>query len=289
MKYSIFSFFLIFPLLMVAQEMETTFPKTLVGFFSYPESVDSELVKLVRKGYVNSVASHSRIECYDLAKEANISAVRLLVNKSNNDKQTISEVVAQVNADFLIEGKVTDLQVVSAIEEGKNVYAGTVSYTINVYDIKNNTIAHSESKEYNTGKYDKKDAAVKLLVDLVELTCETAVVVAPLKGSVLDMDYFVKDDKMETCYINLGGANGVHEGDYFEVKKVRSIAGRTVYSTLGRIRVEEVVDGHRSLCKVRSKGKEIYTAMKDYLKMKTAGAENVEAPVVFLVCKKGLF
>ena len=36
-------------------------------------------------------------------------------------------------------------------------------------------------------------------------------------------------------------------------------------------------------------GSILFDGKKDYLKMKTAGAENVEAPVVFLVCKKGLF
>ena len=273
-----------------AQNIESYHPKVLIGFFSCPKSVNSEQVVLIRNGYVKSVASNSRIECYNLERELNIKAVRLIDDKSESKKKLVSEVITHVNADFLIEGIVTSLDVVSDTDsQGKKGYTGSVLYTIKVLDVKRNTIAYSETKKHDTVLCDTKERVMALLADYLELSCETAMVIAPLKGDMLDVDYSVKDDKMETCYINLGLIHGVNKGDYFEVKKPRYIAGRIVYSSIGRIKVKEVVDASKSLCKLTDKEKEIYDAMKEYVKMKTLGVENAMAPIVVLMCKKGLF
>ena len=75
------------------------------------------------------------------------------------------------------------------------------------------------------------------------------------------MDYEVKKDKLVKCYIDLGSDHGVKKGDYFSILTPSVRAGRTTYSEVGRVRVEEVVDGTMSQCKVVQGDKKIFTAM----------------------------
>lgn len=274
------------PFIGVAQDLK---PKVLVGFFSHSQSISQNAVKVLRDNYIKSVNSCFRMTSYDLAQLRKINATCFVTDESERNKYLISDEIVHVNADFLIEGVITDLEISSKLDdEGKKEYVGCVVYKINVMDVKNNTLAFSEEKKYTTsGRSSEKDA-LEMLARMIDLTCETIESISPLEGEIMDMDYLVKDDKLETCYINIGLNHGVHEGDYFDVKKARFIAGRVVFSHVGRIKVKEVIEGNRSLCKVSSKGKEIYSVMKEYLKMKTSGADNAKPPMVFSVCKKGL-
>ena len=275
------------PLIGVSQDLR---PKVLVGFFSHSQSISLNAVKVLRDNYVNEINKCSRMVSFDLAQLCKINATCFVTDESERNKYLISDEIVQVNADFLIEGVVTDIDISSKLDdEGKKEYVGRVVYKINVMDVQNNTLAFSEEKKYTaSGRSSEKDA-LEMLARMIGLTCETIEVISPLEGEIMDMDYLVKDDKLETCYINIGLNHGVREGDYFDVKKARFIAGRVVYSHVGRIRVKEVMEGNRSLCKVSSKGKEIYSVMKEYLKIKTSGADNAKPPMVFSVCKKGIF
>lgn len=281
-----FLFMCLLPVVGVAQDLR---PNVLVGFFSHSQSISLNAVKALRDNYVNEVNGCSRIASFDLAQLCNVNATCFVSDESIKNKYLLSDEIVQVNAEFLIEGIITDLAISSKLnDDGKIDYAGRVVYKINVLDVKNNTLAFSEAKDYTvSGRSSEKDA-LEMLARMIDLTCETIEAISPLEGEIMDMDYLVKDDKLETCYINIGLNHGVREGDYFDVKKARFIAGRVVYSHVGRIRVKEVIEGNRSLCKVSSKGKEIYSVMKEYLKMKTSGVDNAKPPMVFSVCKKGL-
>ena len=74
----------------------------------------------------------------------------------------------------------------------------------------------------------------------------------------------MKKDKLVKCYINLGSDHGVKKGDYFSVLAPSVRAGRTTYSEIGKMKVEEVVDGTMSQCKVVQGDKKIFTAMEAF-------------------------
>lgn len=285
-NYILFLLFL-FPLASLAQDLK---PKVLVGFFSHSQSISLNAVIPLRDNFVSSVNACPRFVSFDLARLYNRNATCSITDESKRNKNLISEGVVNTNADFVIEGIVTDLSFSSKLnDESKREYEGRVAYKINVMDVKNNTLAFSGVKEYTTsGRSSEKDA-LDMLARMVDLTSEAIEKISPLKGEIMDMDYLAKDDKLELCYINIGLNQGVCEGDYFEVKKTLFVAGRIVYSQVGRIKVKEVIDGDRSLCKVISNGKEIYSVMKEFLKMKTSGYDNAKPPMCFSTIKKGLF
>lgn len=71
-----------------------------------------------------------------------------------------------------------------------------------------------------------------------------------------------KKDKAQTVYIDLGNAQGVTDGQRFNVFLETDIAGEIGRTEIGALSAKEVVSAQRTLCKVTKGGKEIQEAFQ---------------------------
>lgn len=78
----------------------------------------------------------------------------------------------------------------------------------------------------------------------------------PLGGTIVAVDE-ADAKKVKSVYIDLGSDAGVVKGQKLEVFKVIDIAGATSTKQIGELKIEEVMGGNRSLCKVTKNGEGI--------------------------------
>lgn len=168
------------------------------------------------------------------------------------------------------------------------MYSCVLNYSITVTEVVSSTTVatatfdHSPSGLGGTvGKFldlsDSKDKAITSAVNMINSDIGDFLIKEfPLESTIVPMDYEVKKDKLVKCYINLGSDHGVKKGDYFSVLAPSMRAGRTTYSEIGKMKVEEVVDGTMSQCKIVQGDKKIFTAMEAFQALDEA-AQNQQA------------
>ena len=82
-----------------------------------------------------------------------------------------------------------------------------------------------------------------------------------------------KGSEVKTLYISVGDALGAKKGQKYDVREVRTIAGRESRKTIGEIEVVDVEGDDISLCKVKKVGKEIYKSISGENKVIVTSAE----------------
>lgn len=201
---------------------------------------------------------------------------RRMDEKAMSDEKARTQIITAAAHDYILSGNVLACSVKAQEKDGKTMYSCVLNYSVTITEVATSTTVatatfdHSPSGLGGTvGKLldlsDSKDKAIASAINLVASDIEDFLIKEfPLESTVVPMDYEVKKDKLVKCYINLGSDHGVKKGDYFSILAPSVRAGRTTYSEVGRVRVEEVVDGTMSQCKVVQGDKKIFTAMEAF-------------------------
>lgn len=171
---------------------------------------------------------------------------------------------------FYVDGTVSNISTTTKTEtssdgkSSKTLYKGLIGVTLHIKDAANNKIV--ASPVFNVSELDvswvetAEGAMDKTLVSLSNYVTDYFNKWLPVSGKVLDGEKF-KKDKQKEVYIDLGESDGVYKGVHFTVYTTKTVAGKVANKQIGKIRIEDVQGEEISLCKVKSGGKEIKTAL----------------------------
>ena len=282
--------FLLVAATLLAQE-EYRKPTVLVAGFKYAGNVSSSESETLRNSIIASLSRKARIRLIDLNTETTLSEEQ----RRRLSEATISDLMAnggeemqRLVADYIVVGTVNNVTEETKEYKDKSgkvtySYEATVTFSVQAIASKDGSIAYSgtlTSKETDDNKSKARAEAFR-----TGLGCGFVEHLAHLEGEVYEGDYTEKKDKMLTCFIKLGALQGVAEDDYFEICKVKYVAGEALYEEVGSL---EVTTAHNKIseCKVRKKGAEdVLAAMKQYLRDRTLNPEAAKPLIVRSGCK----
>ena len=275
-----------------AQNEEFRKPVVLVNYFKNAGQVKQNEAQNLRASIMSSIYNSGRMNVIDIATEGSLSeeTKRRMREETIGDELARSGEMIQLGADLILNCTATNI-IVNRKEKKSNYkvkvyYEAKLTYGISIISTENGTVFFS--RNYEVTREADTDSESRAKVFNSGLSCEALNEIAPLEGEVIDTDYTVnkKGKKMETCYIRLGEIHGVHPGSYFNIDKVKYVAGEAIYERVGKL---EVISVHEKVseCKVFSNKEEVLAAMKDYLKMKTVSPDVAKPLRVRSRCDSG--
>ena len=259
-----------------AQEVKK--PRMYVEYFTEADGVEEANSDKVRQAVMAALNKTKRFELVDQDAEYSMKKEeeRRADEKARSDEKSRTQTITAAGHDYILGGNVLACSVKSEQKDGKTMYSCVLNYSVTVTEVATSTTVASATFDHSpsgiggtVGKLldlsDSKDKAIASAVNMIASDIENFLIKEfPLESTIVPMDYEVKKDKLVKCYINLGSDHGVKKGDYFSVLAPSVRAGRTTYSEIGKMKVEEVVDGTMSQCKVVQGDKKIFTAMEAF-------------------------
>ena len=259
-----------------AQEVKK--PRMYVEYFTEADGVEEANSDKVRQAVMAALNKTKRFELVDQDAEYSMKKEeeRRTDEKAMSDEKSRTQTITAAGHDYILGGNVLACSVKSEQKDGKSMYSCVLNYSVTVTEVATSTTVASATFDHSpsgiggtVGKLldlsDSKDKAIASAVNMIASDIENFLIKEfPLESTIVPMDYEVKKDKLVKCYINLGSDHGVKKGDYFSVLAPSVRAGRTTYSEIGKMKVEEVVDGTMSQCKVVQGDKKIFTAMEAF-------------------------
>ena len=259
-----------------AQEVKK--PRMYVEYFTEADGVEEANSDKVRQAVMAALNKTKRFELVDQDAEYSMKKEeeRRTDEKAMSDEKSRTQTITAAGHDYILGGNVLACSVKSEQKDGKTMYSCVLNYSVTVTEVATSTTVASATFDHSpsgiggtVGKLldlsDSKDKAIASAVNMIASDIENFLIKEfPLESTIVPMDYEVKKDKLVKCYINLGSDHGVKKGDYFSVLAPSVRAGRTTYREIGKMKVEEVVDGTMSQCKVVQGDKKIFTAMEAF-------------------------
>lgn len=275
-----------------AQTEEFRKPVVLVNYFKRAGYVEQHEVERLRASMMSSITNSGRMNVVDIATEGTLSEElkRRLREETIGDELARNGEMVQLGANYILECTATNVTVLRKERKYKDkteyYYEAKLTYAVNVVSTENGTVIYSQT--YESKSEGETDSEARGEVFANGISCSALNEMAPLIGDVVDTDYTVnkKGKKMETCYIRLGKIHGVKNGLFFNIDKVKYVAGEAIYERVGKLEVIAVHD-NISECKVFSEKEEVLAAMKDYLKMKTTNPDIAKPLRVRSRCNSG--
>ena len=261
-----------------AKAQEVKKPRMYVEYFTEADGVEEANSDKVRQAVMAALNKTKRFELVDQDAEYSMKKEeeRRTDEKAMSDEKSRTQTITAAGHDYILGGNVLACSVKSEQKDGKTMYSCVFNYSVTVTEVATSTTVASATFDHSpsgiggtVGKLldlsDSKDKAIASAVNMIASDIENFLIKEfPLESTIVPMDYEVKKDKLVKCYINLGSDHGVKKGDYFSVLAPSVRAGRTTYSEIGKMKVEEVVDGTMSQCKVVQGDKKIFTAMEAF-------------------------
>ena len=240
------------------------------------EMLDASQQKIIDKESVSRVSSNA---IYDMG--SNAGDIKTKANR------------------YALEGAVTVCEVNEQSYEGTTSYACILVYSVSLIDLEENTTVVTEtfkhtppavgkiaeglasstlgllagraSGEANTPDKAKQKVFKYIYKDIKELVNEEF----PLQGNIFAEDYTVNKDKLTACFINIGEAHGVSDGDKFTIFESIIRVGTEIVQEIGELTVVTV---HNAVsgCKVTKGSKEVMKAMERYVENVDAGDTNAK-------------
>ena len=268
-------------------------PVILVNTFANAGSITRSEAETFRNSLVANMSRMERIQVVDVLSENSLSeeTKRRLREETLGDELARSGEMQQLGANYILDGTVSDVVVTQNERKIKKkdgtyeysyTYTAKLTYSLKLVSTEDGTLEYSESYSTSSTKKTKQEAYSSVFTT-GRLGCAFLNEVAPLSGKVVDTDYTVKKDKLYICYVTIGSKQGIQRNDYLTVMGVKYIAGEAISKRIGSLRVIETFD-NISRCKVDTEAKELLSAMKEYLKMKTVAPESAQPLLVETQC-----
>ena len=189
---------------------------------------------------------------------------------------------------YALEGEVTVCEVTKRRYEGGTTYSCVLVYTVSIIDLEENTTVVTEtfkhtppsavggvigavipelgkaagkiSGEAETPEIAKNKVFKHIEKDIIKMVDKEF----PITGTIFAEDFSVEKGKITRCYINIGEAHGVREGDKFTIMESMTKVGMVIVEEIGALKVEKI---HKDIteCKVTKGGKELMQAMERYM------------------------
>ena len=260
------------------QAQEVKKPRLYVEYFTEANGVSKADGDKVRQAVIDALSKTKRFELVDRDVESSLKKEeeRRSDEKAMGDEKARTQTMSAAAHDYILSGNVLGCSVKSEQKDGKTMYTCVLNYSVTLTEVTTSTTVATKAFDHSpsgiggtVGKLldmsDSKEKAIASAVNMISSDIQDFLIKEfPLEGTVIPLDYEVKKDKLVKCYIDLGAEHGVKKGDYFSVLSPSVRAGRTTYSEVGRLRVEEVVDGTMSQCKVVQGDKRVFAAMESF-------------------------
>jgi len=239
----------------------------LVDYFTYTESIGDSYPTALRNAIIGGLQATGRLTVIDAEAETSLKLEkdRRSSEEAMGDQTARMGIMKQLGANYIIRLHVTEMTATeSKDDDGKVSYNGCINYTLTMIDPENGSVKVSKPFTYSglTGKIgDSKKEAILATIDYVKISMKKFVNDNfELKAAIVAIENVDKKKGAQTLYIACGESMGVKKGQTFVVKVEKQVAGKTLYTEIGRLKVEEVQGDDMALCKVTKGGVEIQKA-----------------------------
>lgn len=273
--------------------------RLVVHQFTKSSEVSNGDLITVKNMVVSAFDETERFEMLDASQQKMIdkeSVSRVSSNAIYDVGSNAGNIKTKANR-YALEGAVSVCDVTKQEYEGNVSYACILVYTVSIIDLEENTTVVTEtfkhtpppvgkiteglasstlgllagraSGEANTPDKAKQKVFRHINNDIKKLVNDEF----PLKGNVFAEDYTVNKEKMTACFINIGEAHGVGDGDKFTIFETIIRVGTEIVQEIGELTVVAV---HKDVaeCKINKGGKEVMKAMERYIENVDAGDDS---------------
>lgn len=147
-----------------------------------------------------------------------------------------------------------------------NVFKAQIEVTVHVKDVHDGHIVDTHTFYVNNNDLSwvkTEDKAMnEALIILSSKVARHYNKLYPLSASIVEPGG-VKKDKQKEVYIDLGRKDGAVVGMKLTVYSIKTIAGKNAQKELGSVKIVEVMGDDVSMCKVKSGGKIIKSALEN--------------------------
>ena len=243
-------------------------PVVFVDYFDAPSNAKKALRETLRGKVIEGIQETQRLQVIDVASHAELKdeAERRKSESAMGDITARTSEMRTLGADYIITGTIATMTATEQRDsDNKLYYKGSIHWTIKVIDAATGTLKTTQTFDHSgfTGsRGDTRDEAIAKTCDYAKNSMDNFVnETFPIEGLILKVET-VKKDKAQTVYIDLGNAQGVTDGQRFNVFLETDIAGEIGRTEIGALSAKEVVSAQRTLCKVTKGGKEIQEAFQ---------------------------
>lgn len=261
-----------------AQEVENAKGKlnVFIDYFSRPSSVPFQYAEVVRNEVMNAIHNSKRVNLIDVD-----SRDILKIEQSRREEGAVAgenlermAKMTQEGADLLLMGVIDGITITENVSKDSKgnvskTYEPVYAFTLKVINPKDGKIIHTEAIKAPNGIFDltgftiiahSPEEAVTAYSKIIPRKLRKFINTAfPLVGEVLDFGEESKGE-VKTLYTNLGTDAGASKGQKYDVREVRTIAGRESRKIIGEIEITDVEGDDISLARVKKGGKEIYAS-----------------------------
>ena len=255
-------------------------PVVFVDYFDAPSNANKALIETLRGKVIEGIQETQRLQVIDVASHAELKdeAERRKSESAMGDITARTSEMRTLGADYIITGTIATMTATEQRDsDNKLYYKGSIHWTIKVIDAATGTLKTTQTFDHSgfTGsRGDTRDEAIAKTCDYAKNSMDNFVnETFPIEGLILKVET-VKKDKAQTVYIDLGNAQGVTDGQRFNVFLETDIAGEIGRTEIGALSAKEVVSAQRTLCKVTKGGKEIQEAFQ-------------KGQILFVISRKG--
>lgn len=252
-------------------------PRLLIEDFTKAGSISGDNATKIRHAIIDAL---TKIQRFELVDAVTIAGLEPEMEKMQREM-----------SDYIVNGTVLSIGVTSDVnKKGETQYGCTLSYSLTVTDTKEQATEGTKTlNDKASNIYDTKEEAINYVAKNLAGDVEDFFIeILPIKGTVNPADYEVKKDKLERCYVNVGSNIGAKKGDKFKIMEPTQRAGRVVYKKVGELKIEEIVDGELSYCKITDNHKKVLVAMEAFASLDEQGQAERPLKIVQIV-DKGLF
>ena len=277
-------FVILFTISLLSANAQNGKKKIVVNYFtSASKTIQKSHVVAVRNQVISGIQTMNRVILIDVEAEASLKVEeerRASENAMADQTARIGE-MKRLGANHMLTGNIESITTEKIKNEESNTYfySANVLFSIKIVNIEDGAIL--ASKSINVGGIlapngDTPEEAISKCISTISKKMKDFVDKHyALAGKIVELKEH-KKDKLKSCYINLGRANGVQIGQYIQVLEVKTIGGSEIESEVGVMKVVEVVSDAMSTCNVTKGAKEILAAFKSgsELRVKTIKAKD---------------
>lgn len=249
----------------------------LVDYFYTTGDVKKAYATEIRNVVADALNASNRVRIIDVETSPTLKLEedRREVGVSAGDDMERLALMTQEGADLLLQGIVNSISIKENTSKNSDgttttLYEATISLTLKVIDPKTGTVTETTTITVPSGFIDistltilahSADEAVSAYAKaLIPKKLKKFINDAfPVEGKVLELAE-TKGKEVKTLYIDLGDNFGAKKKMKFDVREVRTVAGRTSRKVIGEVEIIDVEGEDISLCKVNKGGDKIKTA-----------------------------
>ncbi len=243
--------------------------RMLVEYFTSSSSKDRAYIDLVRNQIISGTNKINRHILIDVDSESSlkIEENRRAKESAMGDKEMRLGAIKTLGANSIMTGNIDGFTLEKVTpKEGDPYYKTVLTVTVKFLKVEDGSLHASETiTTYGggslTGK--TKEAAYTSAINVIADKMDDIInIYFPIKGKIVELKE-QKKNKLISCYADFGSDHGVSKGQYIKVFQIKHIAGRETKQEIGRMKIEAVVAGDLSECKVTKGGDKILKGFND--------------------------